>query len=95
MAVTTYKKKRVRKKLQYKAHARALEDKPYQLDCFIKVMVTKVHSVFSHALVGHFIQIVGEGDGVLFGKCDHRFAKVGRVEVPHISDRSVLLVEGF
>ena len=91
----SYKRKGIRRKSQHKTHDQALEDKPYMLSHLIKFMIAKVHSVFSHALIEIFIKIVGERDGVLFRKCHHRYAKAGEVEVTHISDRSVPLVEGI
>ena len=93
--MTAYKRKEIRRKSHHKTHNQALEDKPYQLNHLIKFMIAKVHSIFSHELVGLFIQIAGEGNGVLFRKCHHLYAKAGGVEVSHISDRSVPLVEGI
>ena len=92
--MTTYRRKLTRRESHHKTHNQVLEDKPYQLSRLIKVMVAKVHSIFSHALVGLFIQIIEEGDGVLFRKCNHWYAKAGGVEVAHISNKSIPLVEG-
>ena len=45
-------------------------------------------------LVGLFIHIDGEGNGILFKKIYHRYSKVGGVEFVHVGDKSVPLVEG-
>ena len=57
-------------------------------------MVVHVHSILDQVLVGIIVQIVGEGDRVLFRKCHHRYAMAGGVKVAHINDRSIPLVEG-
>ena len=56
-------------------------------------MVANMHSIFSHTLVGFFIHIDGEGNGILFRKSHHWYSKVGGVEFIHIGDISVPLVE--
>ena len=57
-------------------------------------MVTNIDSIFNHNLVGFFIHIAGEGNGIFFRKSHHRYSKVGEVELLHIGDKSVPLVEG-
>ena len=57
-------------------------------------MVANIHPIFSHTLVGFFIHIAREGNGILFRKSHHRYSKVGEVEFVHVSDISVPLVEG-
>ena len=57
-------------------------------------MVVHVHPILSHEQVGLFVQIIGEGDGVFLYKHHHWYPMAGRVEVIHVSDRSIPLVEG-
>ena len=44
-------------------------------------------------LVGSFILIAGERNGILFRKSHHWYLKVGGVEFMHVGDRSFPLVE--
>ena len=57
-------------------------------------MVANIHSFFGYTLIGIFIQIVGEENGILFKKSHHWCLKVGGVEFVHIGDISVPLIEG-
>ena len=56
-------------------------------------MVTHVHSILRHVQVRLFVQITREGDGVLLYKRHHWYPMVGEVEVAHVSDRSIPMVE--
>ena len=57
-------------------------------------MVAHMNSVLIHIQVGLFVQITREGDGVLLYKCHHWYSMADGVEVMHVCDRSIPLVEG-
>ena len=52
------------------------------------------HPVFSNVLVGLPIQIACIGDGILLGTSHHWYPEKSGVEIAHVCDRRVLLVEG-
>ena len=57
-------------------------------------MVAHVHFILNHTQVGLFIQIIGEGDIVLLCKRHHWYPMADGVEVAHVSDKSIPLIEG-
>ena len=57
-------------------------------------MVANMHPVLGHTLVGLFILVAGEGNGIFFKESHHKYSKIGGVELAHIGDRSVPLIEG-
>ena len=73
---------------------KTVEVQPYQFDRLIEVMVTDAHPVFSHALKGLSIHEVGEGDTVLLNMSHHLNLEKSGVEIAHVRNRGVPLVEG-
>ena len=57
-------------------------------------MVGHVHPVLSHAQVGLFVQVTGEGYRIFLYECHHWYLMADRVEITHVSDRSIPLVKG-
>ena len=57
-------------------------------------MVADVHPIFSHPLERLFIHQVGKGDRVLLRTSHHRHLEKSGVEIAHMCDGGVPLVEG-
>ena len=57
-------------------------------------MVTHVHPILCHAQVGLFVQITEERDGLFLYKRHHKYLIASGVEITHVSDQSIPLVEG-
>ena len=73
---------------------KAVEVQPYQFDRIVEVMVTDAHPVFSHALEGFSIHEAEEGDNVLLSMSHHWHLEKSGVEIAHMRNRGVPLVEG-
>ena len=94
IAVTTYKRRDVRRKSQHKTHVHVIKVKTYQLSRLVKVVVADEHPVFGHALEGLPIQIAGERDEVLLSTSHHQYLEKSGVEVTHVCEKILPLVNG-
>ena len=57
-------------------------------------MITHIHSVLIHVLVGPLIQVDREGDGVFLPTSHHQYEEALRVKIAYVRDGRVPLVEG-
>ena len=57
-------------------------------------MVTNEHPAFDHRLEGLLIHVDGERDGILLCVSRHRYSEIIRIEVVHVCNRRLCLVEG-
>ena len=73
---------------------KTIEVQPYQFSQLVKVMVVDVHPIFNHQLERLFVHKAGEGDRVLLGTIHHRHSKKSRVEIVHVRNGGIPLVEG-
>ena len=56
-------------------------------------MIVDIHLVFYNVLIGPLIHVVGEGDGVLLRTSHHRDEEAMGVEVAHVRDRRIPLIQ--
>ena len=94
MVVTAWKREGVKIKLKHKSNNQVLKIKTYQLSQLVKVVITDEHPVFGRALEGLPIQVAGERDGILLSTSRRWHPKKSRVEVAHVLNRKLPLVEG-
>ena len=73
---------------------KTVEVQPYQFGILIEVMVVDAHLVFNHPLEGLSIHKAKEGDRVLLSTSHHRHSEKSGVEIVHVHNRGVHLVEG-
>ena len=92
--VVACKEKTLERNHNIKTSNQTSEVQPYQFGSLIDVMVTYVHPVLGHALVGPLIQVDGEGDGVSLPTSHCRYTEAMRVKIVHARDKRVPLVEG-
>ena len=94
MTVTVWKRKDVKRKSQHKIYNQVLKIKTYQLNRLVKVVISDKHPVFGHVLEGLPIHVARKQDGILLNMSRHRPLEKSGVEVAHVSDRRLPLVEG-
>ena len=87
-------KREVRRKLLHKTSNRVLKISTYQLNRSLKVMVTNEHLVFSHRQEGLLIHVDEEYDGILLCASRHKYSEIIGIEVTHVRNRRLHLVEG-
>ena len=73
---------------------KTVEVQPYQFDRLIEVMVTNAHPIFSHELKELSIHEVEEEDIVLLSTSHYQHSEKSGVEIAHVCNRGVPLVEG-
>ena len=59
----------------------------------MKVVIADKYPVFGHAFAGLAIHVVGKQDGILLNTSRHRHSEKSRVEVVHVRNRRLSLVE--
>ena len=57
-------------------------------------MITDEHPFFSHELEGLPVYVAGEWDGILLSTSLHRHPEKSGVEVTHVYDQRLPLIEG-
>ena len=87
-------KRKVRRKLLRRTSNQVLKISTYQLNRSVKVMIMDKHPVFGHRLEGLLIHVDGEHDGILLCVSRHKFSEIIGIEVAHMSNRRLRLVEG-
>ena len=92
--IATCKERTLEGNHNIKTNSQTSEVQPYQFGSLIKVMVTYIHLVLGHALVGPLIQVNEEGDGVFFLTSHCRYAEAVRVKITHVHKERVSLVKG-
>ena len=67
--------------------------KTYYINQLVKIVIVDEDPVFDHALEGLLIQVAGKRDRTLLRTSHHRHPKESRVEVKHVRNRRLPLVE--
>ena len=73
---------------------KTVEIQPYQFSRLVEVVVPNVHPISSHLLETLFVHQAEEGDRVLLGTSHHRHSEKSGVEIAHVYNGGVRLVEG-
>ena len=92
--VIAYKERTLEGNHSINTNSQTLEVQPYQFSNLIEVMVVHIHPTLGYALVRPLIQVDGEGDGVFLPTSHLLYAEVVRVNIVHLLDGRVPLVEG-
>ena len=94
MTVTAWKREDVRRKSQHKINNQVLNIETYQLNRLVKVVIADEHPIFGLALEGLLVHVAGKRDGILLSTSSHRHPEKSGVEVVHVRERRLPLVEG-